>query len=151
MTNALLSTPQSAQCITAIEEATSALEDYITSSGCCKQVEKDFRLCDPLDVSNDLDVANLFETLAGNFEGICQYNKDNRDFDGTKPHNITIDVLCDVMTNQDLGSPLDRYAVVNSMLLDTTKDKCLDFKYDKMLKDMRATSWNASASEGGKF
>ena len=36
------------------------------------------------------------------------------------------------------------------MLLDTTKDKCLDFKYEKMLKDMRATSWNATASEGGK-
>ena len=37
------------------------------------------------------------------------------------------------------------------MLLDTTKDKCLDFKYDKMIKDMRATSWNSSASEGGKI
>jgi len=37
------------------------------------------------------------------------------------------------------------------MLLETTKDKCLDFKYDKMIKEMRATSWNASDSEGGKI
>ena len=75
VTNALLTTAQSSQCTAAIADATSELEDYIQSKDCCKKVEKFFKLCDPLDVSNDLDVANLFETLAGNFEGICQYNK----------------------------------------------------------------------------
>ena len=147
VTNALQTTRQSSQCTGAIEQATIALEDQIQSTGCCKTVEKLFRLCDPLDISNKLDVANLFEGLAGNFEGVVQYNKDNRDFKGS---NITIDVLCDIMTDSQLGSPLARYATVNNALLDATDEKCLDFKYDKFLKDMRATDWNSSASEGGK-
>ena len=36
------------------------------------------------------------------------------------------------------------------MVLKATKQDCFDFKYDKFLKDMRSTSWNSSASEGGK-
>jgi|688.fasta_scaffold623650_1 hypothetical protein len=147
VTNALETTQQSSQCTAAIEQATTALEDEIQSSSCCKTMEKLFSLCDPLDVTNKLDVANLFETLAGNFEGVVQYNKDNREFKGA---NITIDVLCDMMTDPKLGSPLARYAAVNNVLLGTTGEKCLDFKYDKFLKDMRSTDWNSSASEGGK-
>lgn len=146
MTNALQTTQQSSLCTGAIEQATTALENQIQSTSCCKPVEKLFRLCDPLDISNDLDLANLFETLAGNFEGVVQYNKDNRDFKGS---NITIDILCDMMTDPSLGSPLARYAAVNDVLLDATGDKCLDFKYDKFLKDMRSTNWNSSASAGG--
>lgn len=114
-------------------------------------MEKLFRLCDPLDVRNGLDVANLFETLAGNFEGVVQYNKDNREFKGSKGTNITIDVLCNMMTDPAYGSPLARYAEINNMLLDVAGDKCLDYKYDKMLKDMRLTDWNSSASAGGNL
>lgn len=39
------------------------------------------RLCDPLDTSKHLDAASLFSNLAGNFEGVVQYNKDNRAFE----------------------------------------------------------------------
>lgn len=145
VTNALQTTQQSSKCTGAIEQATTELENQIQSSS-SKPVEKLFKLCDPLDVTNNLDVANLFETLAGNFEGVVQYNKDNRDFKGS---NITMDILCDVMTNSTLGSPLVRYAAVSNILLESTGDKCLDFKYDKLLKDMRSTNWNSSASAGG--
>ena len=40
-----------------------------------------FRLCDNIDVSNKNDVANLMSSLAGNFENVVQYNKDNRAFE----------------------------------------------------------------------
>lgn len=113
VTNALQTTQQSSQCIAAIEAATTALEDEILSSSCCKRIEKLFQLCDPIDPSNELDMANLFENLAGNFEGVVQYNRDNRE----KGTNITIDDLCDVMTNPEHGSPLARYAVVNGKLM----------------------------------
>jgi len=36
-------------------------------------------LCDPIETQNDVD--NFFETVAGNFEGVVQYNKDNRAFE----------------------------------------------------------------------
>lgn len=40
-----------------------------------------FSLCDPLDTSQYVDGSNLFSNLAGNFEGVVQYNKDNRAFE----------------------------------------------------------------------
>ena len=39
---------------------------------------KKFNLCTPFDGTVLTDVINLFESLIGNFEGIVQYNKDNR-------------------------------------------------------------------------
>jgi hypothetical protein len=40
-----------------------------------------FRLCDKIDPDNILDRAGFFSNLAGNFEGVVQYNKDNRAFE----------------------------------------------------------------------
>ena len=37
-----------------------------------------FNLCTPFNGNALVDITNLFETLIGNFEGIVQYNKDNR-------------------------------------------------------------------------
>ena len=39
------------------------------------------RLCDDIDAADYNDVANLFSTLAGNFENVVQYNRDNRAFE----------------------------------------------------------------------
>ena len=44
-------------------------------------LEEKFRLCSKFDGNNENDVINLFESLVGNFEGIVQYNKDNRAFE----------------------------------------------------------------------
>jgi hypothetical protein len=41
------------------------------------------RLCDDIDVNSQNDLSNLFTNLAGNFEGVVQYNKDNRKFEVT--------------------------------------------------------------------
>lgn len=46
---------------------------------------------------------------------------------------------------------LSKYAKVNSLILDTYGEKCLDVKYSDMIKDLRQTSWNSSAAEGGNF
>lgn len=45
--------------------------------------------------------------------------------------NITIDTLCGKMTNEE--QPIDGYAAVNSLLLDTYSQKCLDFSYASMI------------------
>ena len=147
VTNSLETSSQGALCTDAIKGAVAELEEQLQIPTCCKKIEKAFQLCDKLDPDNDLDVANLFESLAGNFEGVVQYNKDNRD--SSKSANITVDVVCDVMTSSNFGSPMDRYAAVNSILLNSVGEKCLDYKYEKFLKDMRSVSWNSSASEGG--
>lgn len=66
------------------------------------------RLCDPINADNSNDVANLLESLAGNFAGVVQYNKDNRAFREGSDVNITIDTLCDIMVNESLGTPMIR-------------------------------------------
>lgn len=49
------------------------------------------------------------------------------------------------MTNESLGSALDRLAEINTLLLKTSDQKCLDYKYDKMINDLR----NVSAENEG--
>jgi hypothetical protein len=106
-------------------------------------------LCDTVvDVSKQ-DISNLYETLSGNFAGVVQYNKDNREFEGAKDANVTIDTVCDIMTDKSKGSAVSRYAAVNSLILSVYDQKCLDYKYDKMIKNYRNVSWDAEMSEGG--
>ena len=62
--------------------------------------------------------------------------------------NITIDTICGIM-NSTTDSPLDRYAEVNDLMLQTYQRKCTEFKYDKMIKGLRETSWDSEAAEGG--
>ena len=63
---------------------------------------------------------------------------------------MTIDTLCGIMNDESSGSPIDRYAKVNDLMMSTYSQKCLDNSYNKMVGELKSTAWNASASEGGK-
>lgn len=54
------------------------------------------------------------------------------------------------MTNTTLGAPVARLAAVNDLLLKTSNEKCLDYKYDKMVEEMKNTSLSSSVSSGGR-
>ena len=54
-----------------------------------------------------------------------------------------------MMKDFTLGSPVERYAAVNNLILKTYNSTCLDYKYSKMIADMRKTAWKDSAAEGG--
>ena len=70
------------ECVARIAEATEQLTRLLQGSRSdWKVVTKSFQLCDPLDGTRSQDVANLVQSLASNFEGVVQYNKDNRDFE----------------------------------------------------------------------
>lgn len=91
------------------------------------------------------DISNLYESLASNFAGVVQYNKDN------SPHaRITIDQVCDVMDNQTIGAQIDRLAAVNDLLLKDGNQTCLDYKYDKLCNEMKNTSWSSDMAKGCK-
>ncbi|XP_026472568.1 LOW QUALITY PROTEIN: putative serine protease F56F10.1 [Ctenocephalides felis] len=139
------------KCVEAVKNGTKQLEILMKHMIGMRSLDEKFRLCDPIErnVDNALDNSNIFETLAGNFAGIVQYNKDNRmSKDGTS--NITIDTLCDIMVNEAIGTPLDRLAEVNSLMLNATDEKCLDYKYDNMISKLRNTSWDSEMAEGGR-
>ncbi|KAK2575849.1 hypothetical protein KPH14_007223 [Odynerus spinipes] len=115
-----------------------------------KAIVQKFNLCDPIDPGHTkrLDISNLYETLASNFAGIVQYNKDNRN--NSRMANLTIDATCDILTNQKLGVPIDRLAQISNLILNASKEKCLDFRYDKMIHELRNVTWNSEGAEGGR-
>lgn len=65
--------------------------------------------------------------------------------------NITIDTLCSIMRDSSYGTVLDRYAAVNTLILKTYSEPCLEISYTKMIKDLKSIDWNSSAAEGGKL
>lgn len=54
------------------------------------------------------------------------------------------------MSNQTIGAQIDRLAAVNDLLLKQQNETCLDYKYDKMVKEMKNTSWEAETASGSK-
>lgn len=109
-----------------------------------------FKLCDEMEMQNKDDMSNLYESLAGNFAGVVQYNKDNRHDTVSPELKVTIDSVCDIMLNKSQGSEIMRLAAVNSLILKKTNETCLDFKYDKMIQKLRSTSWDSEMAEGGR-
>ncbi|XP_046667606.1 putative serine protease K12H4.7 isoform X2 [Homalodisca vitripennis] len=136
-------------CVEAVQVANSHVNLLLRHPIGQKSIEKDFRLCDPINADNTNDVANLLESLAGNFAGVVQYNKDNRVSRAGLVSNITIDTLCDIMVNETIGTPHIRYAAVNSLLMAHNNETCLDYKYDKMIKQLQNTTWEA-AKDGAR-
>ena len=116
-------------------------------------------------LQNNNDIMNLASALAGNFMGVVQYNRDNikvskiltycchgiTDLFLQEADDVTIDDLCDVMTNQSIGDELDRYAAVNAMFLTMQDSESLDVSYQGYVEFMKNSSWNSSAAEGGKY
>ncbi|KAJ8664614.1 hypothetical protein QAD02_006276 [Eretmocerus hayati] len=112
-----------------------------------QQLEKLFKFCDRIDSGKTTqnDIANLYETLASNFADVVQYNKDNR-----KDSTITIDMVCDVLVDEKKGVPVNRLAEVSNMLLKKNNETCLDYKYDKMIKELRNITWAEQSNAGGR-
>ncbi|XP_072049545.1 LOW QUALITY PROTEIN: putative serine protease K12H4.7 [Amphiura filiformis] len=138
------------KCNDNILSAVNQLNELLLHQVGWKTISDMFKLCKPLTGSKKNDVANLKETLAGNFMGVVQYNKDNRAFEGAVGTEITIDTLCGIMGNDSYKDNLTKYAAINSLILETYGEKCLDVSYDDMIKAMREVSWKSSAGEGGR-
>uniref|UniRef100_A0A336K475 CSON000635 protein n=1 Tax=Culicoides sonorensis TaxID=179676 RepID=A0A336K475_CULSO len=145
VTNSLATYSQ--DCVTAVQRSIVQVETLLKHMIGQRSINEKFKLCDPVEksITNTLDIANLFENLAGNFAGVVQYNKDN------SPHSkVTIDDLCNIMVNTTIGAPVSRLAEVNNMMLNIGNETCLDFKYDKMIDELKNVSWDAESSEGGR-
>ncbi|XP_050433529.1 putative serine protease K12H4.7 [Adelges cooleyi] len=128
-------------CVTQIKLANQMLNAIIESDKEIKYINKKFKLCDPLNAKNNKDVSILFETLAGNFAGIVQYNKDNRLSNRT--NEITLETLCDIMTNESIASPLEKYAAVNDRMLSSNNLTCTDYVYENTVNILKNISWES--------
>ena len=53
------------------------------------------------------------------------------------------------MKDTKLGNELARYAAINKHLLAFNNETTLDVNYDSFIREMRNTSWDGPASDGG--
>lgn len=53
------------------------------------------------------------------------------------------------MNNKKLGDPIERYARINDMIMETYGSKCLDATYSDYISAMKNEDWESSAAEGG--
>ncbi|GFS16300.1 thymus-specific serine protease [Elysia marginata] len=128
-------------CDDAISAATAALKEKLKSAEGRKALKEQFNLCDDIDISAKKDINNLFRTLAGNVMNTVQYNK----VVGGIP---TIDDLCGIMIDKSQGDELARYAKTSDLVL---KGKCVDFKYDKLIQDLKnVTGWDMTRYFGDR-
>ncbi|XP_055609712.1 putative serine protease K12H4.7 [Uranotaenia lowii] len=137
----------SKDCTGYIQTAMTQIETMLKHMVGQRSLSDKFKLCDPVEksISNPLDIQSLFETVAGNFAGVVQYNKDN------SPHaKITIDQVCDVMANQTIGPPVTRLAAVNAMVMKQDNVTCLDYVYSKTIKQMQNESWESGVANGAR-
>uniref|UniRef100_A0A224XNZ5 Putative serine protease n=1 Tax=Panstrongylus lignarius TaxID=156445 RepID=A0A224XNZ5_9HEMI len=136
-------------CVASVKQAAKHFDELVQHPLGGKLVSKKFKLCHPLNVSNNEDVSSLATALADNFAGIVQYNKDNR-FTSDPIANVTIDDLCKIMIDRSFGEPLDRYAAVNSMIVKLQNRKCLNYRYLESVQDLSNSTWPDSHTAGGR-
>ncbi|KAG8322017.1 putative serine protease K12H4.7 [Homalodisca vitripennis] len=128
-------------CVKAVEMANRRVNQLLKKKSGQKTIEHLFKLCDPIDTTDQNDVWNLLESLADNFAVIVQYNNEGLPY--------SINTLCDIMTNKTIGSPLMRYAFVNKILLNLFGETCVDYKYNKMIEQLKETNWTSQSVSSG--
>lgn len=140
-----LGTFKGCDCSATVQKAIQQVDILLKHMIGQRSVNEKFQLCDPVEksIANPLDIANLFEGLASDFAGVVQYNKDNRE-----SSRISIDDVCGIMCNQTIGPPVTRLGDVHRMILADSKEKCFDYKYDKMIQEMKNISWDSEVADG---
>uniref|UniRef100_A0A0A9XTD3 Putative serine protease K12H4.7 n=1 Tax=Lygus hesperus TaxID=30085 RepID=A0A0A9XTD3_LYGHE len=133
----------SKQCAANVHQAALTVEQLLKKgdSEDVEKLSKMFKLCETLDIRNPKDVSNFVSSIAGNIQGIVQYNKDNRITAGALPP--TVDDICNIMDNTTIGTPLERYAAVNTLLL---SEPCLDVSYYSTIQQLKGSAYSDSRS-----
>ena len=88
-----------------------------------------FSTCTPLDGNIENDVKSFMELLIDNLAGIVQYN-------GLQSQDIFS--VCGILTDESLGSPLERLGAVNTMMLGENGEECLDHTYETFIAQVAA-------------
>merc|ERR1712037_453141 len=92
-----------------------------------------------LDGSIVNDVKSFTELLIDNLAGIVQYN-------GLQSEDIFS--VCAILTDESVGSPLERLGAVNTMMLGENGEECLDHTYETFIAQLK-TSTVVEVSVGG--
>ncbi|XP_078064164.1 thymus-specific serine protease, partial [Mustelus asterias] len=117
----------SLKCRSAVAQAFSRL-DQILAGGNTSGLEADFRSCQKL--QGNADRGEFAGNLADIVMGTVQYNNE------MAGNNIAN--LCQVMTNQSLGSTYQRLMVLNKNYMDFMQLQCVDNSHQSALEQLRS-------------
>lgn len=92
----LATTPNGPACVDRIAAAMQQVDALLQTADGQEALTSLFTVCPNADLSLADDAANFVSTLASNFDGIVQYARDNRAFEGGPPPP-TMELACDVM------------------------------------------------------
>ncbi|XP_066913299.1 putative serine protease K12H4.7 [Clytia hemisphaerica] len=135
------------ECKDSVQAATTSVEKYVQTEAGRKMLTDLFHLCEPLS-DDPNDISQFTSSMAGNFFGVIQYNKDNRAFEGATGTNITVDTLCNIMSLPIFGDEMHRYAKINEIMMETYKQTCISPNYKKFIEEMKVIDWKSV--EGGR-
>ncbi|KAK3589949.1 hypothetical protein CHS0354_034971 [Potamilus streckersoni] len=139
-------------CVKETFTATNTIFDWWGQPDKLEKMFQMFRLCDRIDHDNLIEPSALYSALADNWQLVAQYNGVNRTFTGTTLNTTetTINTLCGIMTDGTRGPSIQRYADVSNLILEKLGKKCLEFKYQKLISEMKQESLESSVAEGAR-
>jgi len=115
-------------CNIALAEAIATAETMVVDEASWGELSSLFTTCTPLNGANDMDVKSFMELLIDNLAGIVQYN-------GLQTQDIFS--VCAILTDETLGSPLERLGAVNTMMLGENGEECLDHTYETFIAQLK--------------
>jgi len=124
-----------ADCNPAISAAMEEIEQLSTTEEGAARLTELFTLCNAFDGDIAEDVPMFFESVVDNLAGVVQYNGH---------YEVTIDTVCNLMTDEESGTPLERFAQLNTLMLDMYQTECLDHKYSSFIEMLKATEYGAT-------
>ncbi|XP_012522919.1 putative serine protease K12H4.7 [Monomorium pharaonis] len=124
----------SKECVESVKNAFVSVEESLATLAGSVWIQILFNLCDIPDINSPNDLGFLMNMLAEVFAGVVQYDK-------IEGNQTNIAALCDKMTAEHLGSPLQRLALVFS-----NEGNCRNLTYNNFVKTYRETSWESTAA-----
>lgn len=91
-----------------------------------------------------MDKENLLSAIASHFTDVVETNLEH-----LRNNNINIKKICKIMTNNSNGSPIERIAKVNWIILRQQHETVLHYKYKPMINEMSNTSISSPVAIGG--
>jgi len=125
------------ECDSAISNATAYIEKLLKSEQGRKELEKTFRICQPME--GDKDITTFMSTIMAYWMTTVQY-------DG-ELGIIDIGYLCDIMLNSS-ENPLNQYAIINGIMLDEMEETCLDASYSNLIRLLQNVSTGGAVGIG---
>ncbi|VDP09744.1 unnamed protein product [Soboliphyme baturini] len=122
------------ECVSTLKSAILKMQSLLKTTVGQQKLKHWLRLCTKIDPEDQLSTINLYETIADKFSDVVQYNQVNR---GIHHEILTIDRICDIMTNKSIVDPVIRMGKAIQYYLDSYNEPCLEYDYGQMIKHLK--------------